>query len=327
MKGSFLCFTFFPAILITLGSLSADDDSNTTPPCKLESSVFESDAEHYLAYKITGKINDVYTDSLASTAVVDLVGFGSKSLQGAQIILYESFFEDYPEETVAVMIYADPTFGSNTYYQTGVTIAVPKSRLNYMKRNNINVLPFAPDTYLVDIVFSKDGKYSKQCIIAVGRHEDNEDFGDVSVGSMQVCHEDNSDFSAGEYLKIAMNVELAVGEELLAMYEESTTYDELCSCFEDNYYETDCSDDIEWESNYTVEPEEDEETPDSSNEENDPENNGGKNEEDDSANEEDEPVSDSEDITPADEENTDDSDKETDKKEEKKSDGCSMIFV
>ena len=323
MKGSFLFFMFFAAIFMTFEWLRAD----TTEPCQLDAPIFESDAKHYLAYKVTGQINDVYSDTLASTSVVNLTGFGQKSLSSPSVMLFESVLEDYSDEVVAILIYADPTLNQNRYYQSSVVVAIPKSYLGYMKKENINTLPFAAQTYVVDIVSSVNGKYSKQCVIALGRLKESEEFGNVTAGLMQVCHEDNYDFSAGEKLKVAMNVELAVKEELLAMYEEGTTYDELCTCYDSSYYEIDCSDeDIKWEkSKYTIESEEDEEITDTSTEENDSDGNVEDDTVDDSAND-DEYESDSEDITPADEENTDDSDENSEKKE-KKSDGCSMLFV
>lgn len=327
MKKSFLFFMLFAAIFTMFGFLAADD-ADTTQPCELNVPIYETEAKHYLTCKTVGLINDSYGDTLASTSVVNLAGFGQKSLNSPSVMLFESFFEDYSDEVVAILIYADPVLSPNRYYQSTAVIAIPKSYLGYMKRENINTLPFAPQTYVVDTVSSVNGKYSKQCVIAMGRIKESEEFGNVTAGLMQVCHENNYDFSAGEKLKVAMNVELAVKEELLAMYEEGTTYDELCTCYDSNYYEIDCSDeDIKWEkSNYTIESEEDEEIADSSTEENEPDDNAEDDSEDDSAND-DEPASDSDDIIQADEENTDDSDKETDKKEEKKSDGCSMIFV
>ena len=321
-------FMIFAAIFTMFGFLTADD-ADTTQPCELNAPIYETEAKHYLTCKTVGMINDAYEETLASTTVVDLVGFGQKSLNNPSVMLFESFFEDYSDEVVAILIYADPVLKTNRYYQSTAAVAIPKSYLRYMKRENINTLPFAPQTYVVDIVSSVNGEYSKQCVIAKGKIKESEEFGDVTAGLMQVCHENNYDFSAGEKLKVAMNVELAVKEELLAMYEEGTTYDELCTCYDSNYYEIDCSDEnIKWEkSNYTIESEEDEEITDTSTEENDSDGNTEDDTEDDSANEYDGPESDSDDITPTDEENTDDSDKENNKKEEKKSDGCSMIFV
>ena len=213
--------------------LSADSS------CLLDASLINSDAEKYFGYKGIGKINpgDVAEPEWASLVKFALEGIEGKDLDYADN--YSFFFETTLTGndgsdilSVAVEALGDPNMSSDRF-TTIAFAAVPIQYIDALKEAGADVFPSAPITQVIDLAFTSDNVYAKQCMIGVNKYAMSEDFAqEMPVGQFQVCYDNNETFAVGETFKLAMNAELGVGQEIVDMYSDVDTIDDLCTCFD-----------------------------------------------------------------------------------------------
>lgn len=244
MKNLIFSVLAFTAVFVLSGSLEAQ----TSWSCQFDESILNSDAEYYFAFKGLGKIQDasVSDPDFAGLVTAELVGISGKDLDyGDQFSIF-SEYDDSGEKGVLVTVLGDPDKNS-ALFTTIANAAIPVSYLELMQEQELDRLPLAPPVEIKDITFSKDQLYVKYCTIASNKKTESEEFGEVGAGQLQVCFNNNTDFSAGENFKITMMAELVVGQDLLANYEGAETMDDLCDCYVTSGRErVDCST-IEWD--------------------------------------------------------------------------------
>ena len=135
---------------------------------------------------------------------------------------------------VAVEALGDPNMSSGRF-TTVAFAAVPIQYIDALKEAGINVFPSAPITQIIDLAFTSDNAYAKQCMLAVNKYAMSADFGqEMPVGQFQVCYDKNETFAVGETFKLAMVAELAMGQEIVDMYTDVNSIDDLCTCFDMN---------------------------------------------------------------------------------------------
>ncbi len=224
-----------------------------TGGCKLDESLLDSDAKAYFAFKGAGVINDPGTEDpeWASLVKTSLVGIDGKDLDYATSY---SFFltttltanDGSDINSVALEALGDPDMSTGRF--TTIAFAAlpidyiemlkelvddPDYMESYPEYAEKHIVPIAPVTQIIDILYTADTHYVKQCMLAVNKYGNNEVFGqETSIGKFQVCYEKNEDFSIGETFKLAMNAELAMGQEIVDMYTDVDSIDDLCTCFD-----------------------------------------------------------------------------------------------
>ena len=247
MKKVFFTVFVFTAVLLTSGSLAAQTS------CELDDSILESNAVRYFAFKGVGQINaaNVEDPNYVFSATPKLVGISGRDLDYADEF---SFFEEYDSENegsgVLLTALGDPDMDT-AYFTTAVFARIPQSYFERMQETNSDTLSVAPVVEVYDITLSKDNNYIKLCVIASNKRAGNDEFSNAGVGKIQVCQGQNTEFSVGEKITLAMNAELVTGNDILGNYEDAETLEDLCECSspQDNT-PVDCSA-IEWEDNNT----------------------------------------------------------------------------
>ena len=244
---------------------SQDSD---TKECILDENILESSDAHYFAFEGIGLINDLEQDQPTPVDFVktNLFGIEGKDLDNSEAYFlstnipdtndYKNNKSDFPAITIKVIN------DSDKLSTTIVFANVPISYIDILKEHDKkfhNVLPAAPITNIVDFLYTEDGKFVKQCIIAASKYGIVEELGqETALGKTQICYENNNTFAAGETFNIAMLAKLAVGQEIVDTYSDINSIDELCTCFDlDNSADEaiDCST-IIWENEEPSEIEE-----------------------------------------------------------------------
>jgi hypothetical protein len=243
------------------GDTEPDGDSGDSgsTACKLDAAYATSDAEAYFAFKGMGEINSSNTQSpsWANMVTATLVGVEGKDLDYADS--YSFFIPTTIQGTSAIMLQAmgDPNMSTGRFTSVALAI-VPIEYIDYMKENEIDYLDQAPIVQVIDLAYTADDAYGKQCILAANKVDES---GQIALGKMQVCYDKNEEFAVGETFKLSMAAELTVGDDLVDFYSDVETAADLCTCFDMDSDETvDCAT-IDWEGG--EQPQSDEEpTPD-----------------------------------------------------------------
>ena len=228
-------------------------DSGSTA-CKLDAAYATSDAEAYFAFKGMGEINSSNTQSpsWANMVTATLVGVEGKDLDYADS--YSFFIPTTIQGMSAIMLQAmgDPNMSSGRFTAVGLAI-VPIEYIDFMKENETDHLDQAPIVQIIDLAYTADDAYGKQCILAANKVDES---GQIALGKMQVCYDKNEEFAVGETFKLSMAAELTVGDDLVDFYSDVETAADLCTCFDMDSDETvDCAT-IDWEGGVTPEPDE-----------------------------------------------------------------------
>ena len=221
--------------------------------CVLDESIVNSDAEHYFGFKGAGTINSADTSDpdWANLVKKALEGIDGKDLDyaGSYSFFFETTIDAYGESdlpAVALEAIGDPNPSTGRF----TTIAYATIPVNYIEflyeyKEFESVLPIAPFVQILDIVYTSDEAYIKQCVIAENRYDMNEVFGqETAVGKTQVCIDEykNENFTAGEPFKLAMNAELVLVDS-----EGDAESADLCTCYKtEDWSVVDCSE-ISWE--------------------------------------------------------------------------------
>ena len=214
---------------------------------KLDDSIIEDESNSgpYFAFKGVGRINDAQTSSpdFASFVEVALKGIDGKDLDYATDYSFflpttlqgqDSNGNKVDMPSVAVEALGDPNMTTGRF-TTIAFAAVPIDYIEVMKENDIDRLPTAPITQIIDILYTSDDAYVRQCMLAVNKYGNVPELGgEAALGEMQVAYGDNKTFAVGETFKLAMRAELAVGQEIVDMYSDVDTLDDLCTCFDMN---------------------------------------------------------------------------------------------
>ena len=224
-----------------------EPDPDTEPEgCQLDASILNWESEPYFAFKGIGKINDPNTSDpdWTNMVTVALKGIDGKDLDYAnqysfylttQLQGQDAEGNLVPIDSVAVEALGDPNMSTGRF-TTIAFAAVPIDYIETLKENEeiLNgVFPSAPITQIIDILYTSDTKFVRQCMVAVNKYGANEVFGqEMPLGQFQVCYDKNVDFSIGETFKMAMVAELAVGQEIVDMYTDVDSVDDLCNCFD-----------------------------------------------------------------------------------------------
>lgn len=244
-----------------------------TEDCTLDTNILTGDSEHYFSFKGVGIINisDTSNPDWANLVKVALVGIKDKDLDYAN--LYSFFISttttdpdpdggeiDIP--AVEIEALGDPNM-STGYFTTIAFADLPIDYIDLLKEyeEELNgVLPAAPVTRIIDLIYTSDLKYLKQCTIAESKLGMVKKFGKkMPAGKTQICYHNNQSFDAGETFELAMYAELVTGQELIDMYSDVNSADDFCTCYEaDDYIEVDCStiDESETEPTVVCAPEE-----------------------------------------------------------------------
>ena len=216
--------------------------------------------------KLENKKEGVVFENPVDFVKTNLFGIEGKDLDNSEAYFlstnipdtndYKNNKSDFPAITIKVIN------DSDKLSTTIVFANVPISYIDILKEHDKkfhNVLPAAPITNIVDFLYTEDGKFVKQCIIAASKYGIVEELGqETALGKTQICYENNNTFAAGETFNIAMLAKLAVGQEIVDTYSDINSIDELCTCFDlDNSADEaiDCST-IIWENEEPSEIEE-----------------------------------------------------------------------
>lgn len=208
----------------------------------------DSGAEHYFKFKGKGIINQENEKhpTYISGSTSELAGVEGKKLSSPS-----PFFAEYtlsnadPDLENWVSLDVSGDIDSSGYPSTRVFVLIPVYYINLMIEEEVDMLPFAPFTWVFDYRFSKNHAFVKECTVAMNKNGFNE-YGEAGIGEFQVDLTNNIDFSAGETFDLAMNAELVVGQELINSYEDVETDEDLCRCYKINGGDVDCSE-IDWE--------------------------------------------------------------------------------
>ena len=220
----------------------ADTDTDDDP-CKLDDSLLAADENGgaYFAFKGVGKINADMIDP--EPADHTKVSFGFSDIYGKQFFQGEqnTFFIG-SGEGIMTQIFADANQEYGWRTTTRVYFGFPIQYIDIMKANGVDTVEAAPETQIFDIAFSEDFSSVKQCLIAASRYGNAaETDKKTPLGKTQVCYGKNETFTAGETLKLAMRAELTLEkEELISIFDDVETEDELCVCTDSFGEEIDC---------------------------------------------------------------------------------------
>lgn len=327
-------FPLIFVIIFLLFDYSAAESMETRAlACKLDESILESDAETYFAFKGIGIINErdeEYPDS-ASLVTTILKGIDGKDLDYAED---SSYFVEYSKQNeddteskiIALAVLGDPDLNA-LYFKTIVQAYLPIEYIEMMRTEDIERLPMAPVTDVIGVSLSADKSYVKYCLLASNKNGETNEYGETAIGQFQICFQKDEEPSVGYPFKLAMIAELVSGQELIDSREDIDSSDDLCDCFknDDDSTPIDCSE-IDWDVSETDSGTDSETDSDPGNDEDstEPASSSEEDAEDSEDNDDSDDTEENIDETLSDEENTDDSDKNSG---EKKSDGCSMLFV
>lgn len=324
MKRSFLFFMFFAAIFMTFECPGEDETEEPSAQCKLDNSILESEAEAYFSFKGRGIINSSEDDpAFADAVTATLVGIEGKTLSYSSKYSYFSIESlNGMEDVLTLWVYGDANMAKG-YFGTIVVAMIPLEYIDFMQSEELDRLPLAPIIQIIDMVYSLDGKYVKQCMAATNKNGEMNEYGTTAIGAFQICSDQNQGISEGAEIKLAVLAELATGEEILENFDDVETMDDLCSCYNKNdYTETDCSA-VKWDE----EKNDDKDTSDTDDKTDSGSDDSSDQSDSDSSDDEEDDDYEEEDDDEPDNDITENSDEEPGKKEEKKSDGCSMLFV
>ena len=202
----------------------------------------DSGYESYFEFKGKGVLNkeNEKRPAYISGSTVKLEG-----VEGKKLASPSSFFLEYDvpatdfEHWVALEVIGDLN-------STVVFVLIPGDYLKLMIEEEVDRLPFAPITQVLDYSFSSDNVFAKRCVVAANKQGFTE-YGETGIGEFQVDLTNNVDFSAGETFDLEMKAELVVGKELIDSYEDVETEDDLCMCYRvDDEKEVNCSE-IDWD--------------------------------------------------------------------------------
>ena len=225
----------------------------TPPECQLDESIINSDAEHYFGFKGTGTINSADTSDpdWANLVRVTLEGVDGKDLDyaGSYSFFFETSFDAYGGlyvPAVALEAIGDPNTSTGRF-TTVVFAMIPVQFIDILREHKEfgGVFPVAPFVQILDLVYTSDNAYLKECVIAENRYDMNEVFGqETAVGKTQACIGKYNDetFAAGETFRLAMNAELVLVDP-----EGDAASADLCTCYKtEDSSVVDCSE-ISWE--------------------------------------------------------------------------------
>lgn len=208
--------------------------------CTLSSSIVNSTASSYFAYKGTGKIQSSSASSVDWNTNSVTVKFGgipgkTKNIADKYSYFIESYISNDDTRYDTVAIIALDNFDSDGYAGSSIDAEVPIYFItDYLIPNNIFEMSIAPYLWFFDLTWTSDHSYLKRCLIASNKFGYNSDFrNDTNLGKLQVCYENNDDFSIGETFKVAFFAELLTGQNMLDDYGVDSAED-LCWCYNNN---------------------------------------------------------------------------------------------
>ena len=212
-----------------------DTDTEEPKPetCKLGTDLYTIDADRYFAIKGAGTINASLDSQDASTASLVKVAYDGMEGANFQYATQLSFFDagasqimQMEEGVVRLTSYGD--VDTTTYHVLTIALVeVPLSYLDFMKENETFELEQAPITEVVTLKWSQDQNYVKQCMYIGKLNEGKEYF----IGKTKVCYENNEEFAAGETFKMSMAAEIGSDEDMLEMFSDVDSVEDLCPCF------------------------------------------------------------------------------------------------
>ena len=216
----------------------------------MDSSILQGTAESYFAYKGTGKIQNSSASSYdwnsKSSVTVRFDGIPGKTKEVADSY---SFFGRYTtsnsnnKEGIAIVVKDNPD--NKNYFTSYIEADIPISWItDELIVENRFEMTKPPYIWFHDYTFTSDHVYLKDCIIAANKVGYNSDFGyDTRIGKLQVCYEDNDDFSVGETFKVAFFAELITDpNELVNYFSDTDSVEDLCSCYKmEDWSVVDCS--------------------------------------------------------------------------------------
>ena len=204
------------------------DSGDSGKACKLDEAYATIEAEKYFTFKGWGKINNSLSSVAAQMVTTALVGVEGRDLDYASSHSY--FYNTTLDDQPAILLQAvgDPNFSIGKI-TTLVNVYIPIEDINLMKKNGTNHLDQAPIVKIMDITETSDSAYQKLCFLATNDVDKTDKH---KLGKMQICYNKNEDFSAGETFKLSMAAELTVGEDILDVYDDVDSMDDLCTCYD-----------------------------------------------------------------------------------------------
>ena len=225
--GKPLCAPKYPKFagrLMYESSVASLDDG------ELDSTSAITDAEKYFAFEGAGIVPlEGESEGSLSVDLLELegIGYALDYSNSAEYFKMMAETPEHPEGERAILLSV-----GGTSLSVSVTLL-----LSDIQKMNGKPLKKAPPTEVYDVKWSYEvveyygqyfPEYAKACLVAANKVENG-----VRVGEFQTSHYSNHDFdstSTVATLSVAMSAELVDGEDLLALYPEVSTLEDLCFC-------------------------------------------------------------------------------------------------
>lgn len=246
--GKPLCAPKYPKFagrLMYESSVSSLDDG------ELDSTSAITDAEKYFAFEGAGIVPlEGESEGSLSVDLMELegIGYALDYSTSAEYLKVKAETPEHPEGERAILLSA-----GGTSLSISVTLL-----LSDIQKMNGKPLKKAPKTEVYDVKWSYEEveyvgqyfpKYAKACLVAANKVENG-----VRVGEFQTSSYSNHDFdstSTVATLSVAMSAELVDGEDLLALYPEASTLEDLCFCSDTmNSEDVECASVSGWRNSY-----------------------------------------------------------------------------
>ena len=205
---------------------SGNDDDDTGSKCSLDPEILNGTADSYFAFKGVGKIQDSL-DWDQDSVKIKFDGIDGKTNWAKK---YSAFLKE--GDMIRIFVDERKFKDSNNWHTiTRIISDVQIPRIKNLMENNVFDETVPPIVSFYDWIWTKNYDYSKMCLIADNKLGYNSDYDtQTRVGKLQVCYEDNNDFSVGETFKVAFFAELVTGQDLLDAYDVDSA-EELCNCY------------------------------------------------------------------------------------------------
>jgi len=187
------------------------------------------DYESYFALNIVAEINPFGGSNEMTEAEYKKFNIkisGQENTELADSFVYASLNES--GESLYISVFGDK--GDNeSEYNTAIGGMIPISFLKKMKTDGVNAINAGPYVVLHKIIELPDNVV-KSCMTGMSdvSQEGSELLG---LGKMEVCLEENENFTAGEFIKLGLNVKMIADPQEVANKMGTGDPEEMCNCF------------------------------------------------------------------------------------------------